>query len=136
MTPVENPEVIPEPSGPNTPSKKLSSEQPPPMSREVLIDARLPRTKDTARVEVRRISMRPGVAAGSHIHNCPTFGSIVEGSAIYQIAGQLASVLRAGDVFYEPEDVTVSRFDATDEGVTFLAYFPLEDGQQPGITPG
>ena len=37
------------------------------------------------------------------------------------------------EVIPEP---TVSRFDATDEGVTFLAYFLLEDGQQPGISPG
>jgi quercetin dioxygenase-like cupin family protein len=106
------------------------------MSRSVLLDAQLHRTKDTARVEVRRITMLPGVAAGSHIHNCPTFGSIVEGSAVYQIAGEPASVLRPGDVFYEPEAVTISRFDATDEGVTFLAYFLLADGQEPGISPG
>jgi quercetin dioxygenase-like cupin family protein len=42
-------------------------------------------------------------------------------------------VLRAGDVFHEPEGVPV-RFDATDEGATFLGYFLLSDGQDPEIS--
>lgn len=78
--------------------------------------------------------MIPGHPSGPHVHNCPVVGSILEGSAIYQIEGEPASVLRPGDVFYEPEGVTVARFDATEEGVTFLAYFLLDDGQEPAIS--
>jgi hypothetical protein len=40
-------------------------------------------------------------------------------------------VLRAGDVFCEPAHAVVSRFDATEEGVTFLGCFLLEAGQVP-----
>lgn len=61
-------------------------------------------------------------------------GSILEGSAIYQIEGQPESVLRPGDVFFEPEDERIARFDATDEGVTFLGYFLLSPGQDASIT--
>jgi Protein of unknown function (DUF3224) len=61
-------------------------------------------------------------------------GSIVDGSAIYQIEGQPASRLRAGDVFYEPEGARIARFDATEEGVTFLGYFLLGPQQDPEIS--
>ncbi|PNW09706.1 hypothetical protein C1632_04680 [Microbacterium testaceum] len=46
------------------------------------------------------------------------------------------AILRAGDTFYEPSGQTISRFDATDEGVTFLAWFPLADGVEPELTMG
>jgi hypothetical protein len=36
-------------------------------------------------------------------------------------------------VFYEPEGAWIARFDATDEGVTFLGYFILGPGEQPQI---
>ena len=45
-----------------------------------------------------------------------------------------AVTLRAGDVFHEPADTVITRFDATDEGVTFLGYFLLDDGRSPEIT--
>jgi quercetin dioxygenase-like cupin family protein len=82
---------------------------------------------------VRR-SPSPGHPAGYHVHNCPVVGSILEGSVVYQIEGESPSVLGPGDVFYEPEDAPVARFDATDEGVTFLAYYLLEPGQEPEIS--
>jgi quercetin dioxygenase-like cupin family protein len=105
-----------------------------PISRAVLLDARFGGIKPAARVEVREIRILPGYAAGVHVHNGPVVGSIVEGSAIYQIDGQPESVLRPGDVFYEPEGVRIARFDATDEGVTFLAYFVLAPGEEALIT--
>jgi len=42
-----------------------------------------------------------------------------------------------GDVFFEPEDARITRFDAQDAGVTFLAYFLLGPGQEAEISfPG
>jgi hypothetical protein len=38
-------------------------------------------------------------------------------------------------VFYEPEGERIARFDAQDDGVTFLAYFLLSPGQEPELTP-
>jgi quercetin dioxygenase-like cupin family protein len=105
-----------------------------PVSRAVLFDARLAHAKTTERVEVREIRILGGHAAGLHVHNCPVVGSIVEGSVIYQIEGQPASRLQPGDVFYEPEGARIARFDATEEGVTFLGYFLLGVGQDPQIS--
>jgi quercetin dioxygenase-like cupin family protein len=62
------------------------------------------------------------------------FGSIVAGSVVYQVDGQPASVLRPGDVFYEPAGKRIARFDAQEDGVTFLAYFLLSPGQEPELT--
>jgi hypothetical protein len=60
-------------------------------------------------------------------------GSIVQGSVIYQIEGQPESTLKPGDVFYEPEGARIARFDATEEGATFLGYFILAAGEEPQI---
>jgi quercetin dioxygenase-like cupin family protein len=110
-----------------------SAEQP--ITRTVVSDIRLPSVKATDRVQVREIRILPSQPAGLHVHNGPVFGSIVAGSVVYQIDGQPASVLRPGDVFYEPEGERIARFDAQDDGVTFLAYFLLSPGQEPELTP-
>ena len=106
-----------------------------PVVRTVLLDARLPATRPTDHVEVRRISMLPGVAAGPHVHNGPVVGHIVAGSVVFQIEGEDEIVLRAGDAFYEPEGVPIARFDARDDGVTFIGCFLLGAAEQPEITP-
>jgi quercetin dioxygenase-like cupin family protein len=105
-----------------------------PITRTVRLDVRLPQVKPTGRVEIREITIRPGQAAGGHVHNGPVVGSIMAGSAVYQIEGQAATVLRPGDVFYEPEGEHIARFDAEGDGVTFLAYFLLEPGQDAQLT--
>jgi len=105
----------------------------PPVTRSVLLDQLLPVPQSTNRVEVRRITIAPGHAGGLHVHNGPVFGNIENGSAVYQIEGEAASVLGPGDVFYEPAGVRIARFDAQDEGVTFLGYFLLAADQTPEI---
>jgi quercetin dioxygenase-like cupin family protein len=106
-----------------------------PMTRDIVLDVRLARAKDTHRVQVRRIRIRPGHAGGPHVHNGPVVGSIVDGSAVFQIEGEPEAVLRPGDVFYEPEGARITRFDAQDAGVTFLAYFLLGPDQEPELIP-
>jgi quercetin dioxygenase-like cupin family protein len=110
----------------------MTDEQPP-LSRVVLLDQALPAPQVTHHVEIRRITIAPDFAAGVHVHNGPVFGSIESGSAIYQIEGEPAVVLTAGDVFYEPEGVRIARFDARESGVTFLAYFLLPAGLEAGV---
>ncbi|NDU72071.1 cupin domain-containing protein [Actinomadura sp. DSM 109109] len=101
----------------------------PPVVRTVLLDQRLSPPREAHRVEVRRITIAPGQAAGLHVHNGPVFGSVETGSAVYQIEGGPAAVLRPGDVFHEPEGARVARFDAEGDGVTFLGYFLLGAGE-------
>jgi quercetin dioxygenase-like cupin family protein len=105
-----------------------------PITRMVLTDVPLRQVKDTGHIEIREIRIRPGQAAGLHVHNGPVVGNNLEGSVIYQIEGQPETILRAGDVFFEPEGERIARFDATDDGVTFLAYFLLSPGQDAQLT--
>lgn len=95
-----------------------------PMTREIVLDVGLAGLP-VDRVEVRRIVMAADLAPGTHLHNGPVLGSIVAGS-----------VLHAGDVFYEPADVRIEHFDALADGATFLTYFPLTAGQEPGVQLG
>lgn len=104
-----------------------------PVTRSVVLDHALPTAQSVHRVEVRRITIAPGYPAGLHVHNGPVFGSIETGSAVYQIDGEPPVVLRPGDVFHEPEGARVARFDAQDDGVTFLGYFLLDVAQVPEI---
>jgi quercetin dioxygenase-like cupin family protein len=101
------------------------------ISRVVVLDQHLPEALPVQRVQVRRITIEPHTALGTHVHNGPVFGNIVSGSAIYQQnADAEPQVLHPGDVFYEPAVERIARFDTEDEGVTFLAYFPLTAGQE------
>jgi len=104
-----------------------------PVTREMVLDARLPNAVSTERVEVRRIRILAGQAAGRHVHNGPVLGSVLEGSVLFQVEGRDEAVLRPGDVFFEPAGVPIAHFDALGEDLTFLAYFLLSPGQQPEI---
>jgi quercetin dioxygenase-like cupin family protein len=88
----------------------------------------------TGRVEVRRITMEPGVGAGRHRHNGPVFGTIERGSVLFQVEGSDPVILGAGDGFAEPADTVIEHFDATDEGATFSAVFLLHEGEQGELT--
>lgn len=90
--------------------------------------------KDTGRVQARMITIPPGTPTGAHLHNGPVVGSIVTGSVVYQIDGEPEQILRPGDLFYEPADVRILRFDARADDVTFLAYFLLGSDQEPALT--
>jgi quercetin dioxygenase-like cupin family protein len=87
-------------------------------------------------VEVRRISIAPGIMPGAHWHNGPVFGVVESGSVFFQVGEEPERVLRAGDTFFEPGGETITRFDATGEGVTFLGWFPLPAGVTPELTMG
>jgi quercetin dioxygenase-like cupin family protein len=77
----------------------------------------------------------PNVQGGAHVHNGPVFGSIELGSVVFQVGSTAPRTLTAGDVFYEPAHEAISRWDATEEGVTFLGYFLLGEGETPELTP-
>jgi quercetin dioxygenase-like cupin family protein len=104
-----------------------------PISRAVLLDAHLGQVRAVQRVEVTEIRILAGHAGGLHVHNGPVLGTVLDGSVVYQIEGQPESTLRPGDVFYEPEGARIARFDATEEGVTFLGFFLLAAGEEPQI---
>ncbi|SFW85355.1 cupin domain-containing protein [Amycolatopsis australiensis] len=104
-----------------------------PVTRTLVLEQRLPQPRLVDHVEIRRITIAPGHGSGLHVHNGPVFGSIETGSAVYQVEGEPASVLRAGDVFHEPEGARIARFDAGEDGVTFIAHFPAGPGETPQL---
>jgi len=87
-------------------------------------------------VDVRRITIAPDVHPGAHWHNGPVFGVVEAGSVHFQVGEQEQAILHAGDTFFEPAATTISRFDATHEGVTFLAWFPLPAEEIAELTMG
>jgi quercetin dioxygenase-like cupin family protein len=106
-----------------------------PIVRVTLLEQSLP-DMVTSSVQVRRITLQPHVMAGPHHHNGPVFGTIEAGSVIFQVDGGAETVLHAGDVFYEPAHVLIDRFDAREDGVTFLGYFLSAPGESPQLVPG
>lgn len=84
---------------------------------------------------MRRITLLPDVEGGAHVHNGPVFGSIELGSVVFQVGNEAPQTLTVGDVFYEPAHDTITRWSATHQGVTFLGYFLLSDGEVPELTP-
>ena len=82
------------------------------------------------------LAIAAGVTPGAHWHNGPVFGVIERGSVFFQVDEDAERVLHAGDTFFEPADTTIARFDATDEGVTFLAWFPMPSAVEPDLIMG
>lgn len=103
----------------------------PSVVRSTLLDQHLGAGVTVSHVEVRRISIAAGTTVGPHIHNGPVFGTIEKGSVTFQIGDEVETTLRAGDVFYEPAGVVVSKFDTTVDDVVFLGYFLLTEGAAP-----
>ena len=104
-----------------------------PVTRATLAQYTLPQAFAMKNVEVRRITMAANLIAGPHRHNGPVFGVIEKGSAFVQVGDDAVQRLSAGEIFYEPQENVITKFDATEEGVTFLGWFPLEAESQPEI---
>ncbi len=107
-----------------------------PVTRVALADHVFDAPVSVGHVEVRRISIAPDVMPGAHWHNGPVFGVIESGSVHFRVGDEAESILRPGDTFFEPGDRTISRFDATGEGVTFVGWFPLPAGVEAELTLG
>lgn len=107
----------------------------PAVTRTLVLEQALPEPRVIDHFEGRRITIAPHHSPGLHVHNGPVFGSIETGSAVYRIDGGPESVLTPGDVFYEPESTRIARFDALEDGVTFLAWFPAGPGETPQLIP-
>src|SRR6185312_13007290 len=78
--------------------------------KEVMV-AQLDPVRPTLRVEVKGITMAPGVKAGLHLHPCPVVGVITQGTISFQLEGEKIQTLHPGDAFFEPADRRVTRFD-------------------------
>ena len=55
-----------------------------------------------ARVTVQEVAIGPGGRVAPHRHTGPVFGYVLEGEYEFAIDDQPATVLKAGETFYEP----------------------------------
>ena len=106
----------------------------PSIDRQQLLSAVI-ENRNVSTVDVRRITLVPGQAAGRHLHPCPVVGYIASGTAFCQIEGEPAELLPVGSAFYEPAGRVIADFgNASDTTpMTFIAFYLL-DGEQELIT--
>jgi quercetin dioxygenase-like cupin family protein len=87
-----------------------------------VIEGKIP----VAKIEIQEIAMDVGVDAPLHSHPCPTVGVVIEGTIVFEIEGEQSQHLQVGDVFYEPADVRVSKFNnGGDTPAKFVAFYLL-----------
>lgn len=68
-------------------------------------------SRPVSKVDIREINLAPGQKGPLHKHPCPVVGYIVSGSILFQVKGDSAITLKAGDPFYEPAGVVITHFD-------------------------
>lgn len=98
----------------------------PSVTRKDLLKAVIHSGKSISTVEIKEVTMGPNQKAPLHCHPCPTVGVITEGTISFQIEGKQVQYLKAGDVFYEPENARVEKFDNdTDVPAKFVVFYLL-----------
>jgi uncharacterized protein YndB with AHSA1/START domain len=101
-----------------------------PIVRHPLLTASLEGGKNVDRVEIKRVTLAGHQNTGLHLHPCPTVGHVTEGVILFQVEGQPARELSAGDAFYEPANVRMLHFDnPRAEPATFIVYYLLGAGE-------
>src|SRR5688572_6558412 len=85
-------------------------------------------SESVERVEIKEINFTPRQKTGLHTHPCPVVGYIVKGTVLFQVEGQPAQILHAGDAFYEPANTRMIHFDnhSDSEDMTFIAFYLLQ----------
>lgn len=97
------------------------------------LDAFLMNQKVT-RVEVQEITFPASQKAPKHLHPCPVVGYIKSGSVFFQVEGKDPQILKEGDSFYEPANVSILHFDnaSDDKPMTFVAFY-LKEGSEENV---
>jgi quercetin dioxygenase-like cupin family protein len=82
----------------------------PPIVRKQLMLAHFD-ARPISRVDIREINLAPDQKGPLHKHPCPVVGYIVSGTIYFQVKGDSARILKAGDPFYEPANTVITHFD-------------------------
>ncbi len=101
------------------------------VTRKDLLTATLAAGTTVSRVEIKDVTLAPGVTAPLHLHPCPVVGTVTEGAIAFQIEGKPVQHLKAGDAFYEPAQARIARFDNDGKSpARFTAVYLVCDGAQ------
>jgi quercetin dioxygenase-like cupin family protein len=104
------------------------------ITRKNLLKAVIDSEKSVSTVEITEVTMGPGQNAPLHFHPCPTLGVVTEGTITFQIEGRQVQHLKAGDAFYEPENVRIAKFDNdTDVPAKFAVFYLLGKDEQETV---
>jgi quercetin dioxygenase-like cupin family protein len=107
-----------------------------PIVRKPLLTAQLVGAKLCARVEVKEITFAPGQRTGLHLHPIPVVGYIAKGEFLFQVEGEEARTLKAGDAFFEPAETRIVHFDNASAQApgTFIAFYLMDAKDSELIT--
>ena len=85
--------------------------------------------RQVSKVDVRQINFHPLQQTGRHLHPIPVTGYIVSGTVLFQVEGEPAKILKAGDAFYEPANHVIVHFDnpSSSKPLEFIAFYLLDD---------
>jgi len=101
-----------------------------PIIRKELLTAMLDGSKPVAKVAIQEITMNVGIEAPLHLHPCPTVGVVTEGKIVFEIEGETTQHLSVGDVFFEPADVRVAKFNNDgDTPAKFVVFYLLGENE-------
>jgi len=105
-----------------------------PIMRKELLTAIIDGSKPVSRVQIQEVTMNVGTDAPLHLHPCPTMGVVVEGAIVFEIEGEPARYLGAGDAFYEPANARVAKFNNSgDVPVKFVVFYLLGDKEKETV---
>lgn len=108
----------------------------PAVQRQPRLTATLAAPARVTRVEATEITFAHAFAAPRHDHPCPVIGQVLEGTIHFQIEGQPAQVLHAGDTFLEPANTPIAHFDNPGpEPARFVAFYLAADASTPLVRP-
>lgn len=90
--------------------------------------------RDIAKVDIGDFHFLPGQKAPIHTHAAPAIGYVSKGTIYYQVEGQPAQILKAGDAFFEPVGPRILHFDnaSATQGAVFTD-FNLQQAGEPFI---
>lgn len=99
---------------------------------------------DRLKTTVLEVNYGPGESSMPHSHPCAVIGYVTRGSIRTQVKGQLETIVRTGESFYEAPNAVhlVSANASRTEPATFLAFFvcdhdaPLSSDLSSATIPG
>ncbi|MEU6401423.1 cupin domain-containing protein [Streptomyces sp. NPDC046985] len=99
----------------------------------VIHEAAPPAFPEGAHVCTARVEFPPGdPGTPPHRHSGPVFGYVLEGEMLFELEGEPARVIRAGEAFWEPGGDVIHYSDAnhrTDTPLRFLATMVCQPGK-------
>ena len=115
-------------------ARKAREGMPPVVTRVHQLTGAFDQTID--RIETHRVTLAPLQKTGLHTHPGGVVGYLESGTVMFEIDGQPARRLSAGDAFYEPANTLIRAFDnlSAKEPAVFIANYPLR-GDQALIEP-